>query len=165
VKKKPIPRKTVQRNVKRALEPYVEEAETFAQEFIEEAASALDEKELDLTIDSIRGLDRACRFVKEKFDDALILKAGFYFGEMLRLHFKAKYEWDPRHNFLALNVEGLLVYPIEKVRKVVRGEDKGSLQEFLMILAKRVSEKRAGISAPAPAQKPAAKPTPPPPQP
>ncbi|HVY61144.1 MAG TPA: hypothetical protein VHF22_05790, partial [Planctomycetota bacterium] len=53
-------------------------------------------------------------------------------------------QWDPRLNFLALEVEGLLVYPIEKLRKVVRGLDQGSLQDFLMILAKRVSERRAG---------------------
>jgi hypothetical protein len=144
-KKQPLPGRSVSRSVKRALEPYVEEAEQLSAEFIEIAAEELDEKELEYSIDSIRGLDRACRFVREKFDDGLILKAGFYFGEMLRRHFKgSRYQWDPRLNALALEVEGLLVYPIEKVRKVVQGKEQGSLQDFLMILAKRVSERRAG---------------------
>ncbi len=123
-------------------EPYVEEAQTLGQEFVAIAAERLDEHELDFTIDSIRALDRACRFCREKFDDGLILRAGFYFGEMLRRAFKGKFEWDEKSDALGVRFEKLVVFPIEKVRKVVAGKEPNSLQDFMLILARRIADQR-----------------------
>jgi hypothetical protein len=125
-------------------DPYVEEAETLSAEFVAAAGERFQEpeKELDYTIDSIRILDRICRFGREQFDDGLILRAGFYFGEMLRRAYRGKYRWDEGRALLALEIEGMSVFPVEKVRRVVRAQDPGSLQDFLMILAKKIAERR-----------------------
>jgi len=130
-------------------DPYAEEADALAAEFVEQAPWKVDEAvdELDLSIDSIRVLDRACRFQRKAFDDRYILCAGFYFAEMLRRAYKGRYRWDERSQALALDVEGLSILPIEKIRKVVAGQDNASLQEFLLILAKKIADRRGyGIS-------------------
>jgi hypothetical protein len=143
----------------RDADPYVLEAEQFAEEFVALATERFDEHELDLTIDSIRGLDRICRFSREAFDDGLVLKAGFYFGEMLRRAFAGKYRWLAARGALAVDIEGLTVLPIEVVRRLVSGKATTTLQEFLLILAKRISEQRArGSTPPAPGSSPATDP-------
>ena len=147
-------------------EPYVEEASKLALEFVEKAPAKVDEAcdELDFSLDSIRVLDRACRFQRQGFDDGYILCAGFYFGEMLRRTYHGKYRWDEKTNALALDLEGLSVFPIEKIRKVVSGQDNGNLQEFLLILAKRIADRRGyGKAGAPPAAKAAAPSAPPPP--
>lgn len=137
-------------------DPYAEEAAALADEFIEWAPAKVDEAvaDLDFSIDSIRVLDRACRFQRKGFDDRYVLCAGFYFGEMLRRTYKGRYRWDEKAGALALDLEGLSIFPIEKIRKVVSGQDNASLQEFLLILARRIADRRGYGKSAAPAQAP-----------
>lgn len=130
---------------------YEKEARRLGEEFLAYAPERFDEHELDFTINSVRHLDRACRFSREKFDEGVILRAGFYFAEILRRNFKGTYDWEDKLNTLALKIEGLTVYPLEKVRKVVEARDAGTLPEFVLVLAKRIADQRGYGKAETPA--------------
>ncbi len=127
--------------VKKALNPYVEEAQQFAKEFLAEANILFDAR-LGGTLDDLRALDRVCRFNRDAFDDGMVLRAGFYLGEVLRRHYKGTYQWDPRRNALSLRIGEVALFPIEKVRKIVVDRDAGTLEEYLMVLAKKIADAR-----------------------
>src|SRR5438034_11115831 len=111
-------RRALPKYVEKALNPYVEEAQAFAKEWRAESKVLFD-AELGGSLDDLRALDKVCRYNRQAFDDGMVLRAGFYLGEVLRLHYKGKYLWDMRKNALSLQIGGVTVYPIEKVRKIV----------------------------------------------
>jgi hypothetical protein len=136
-KKKPMPK-----NLRKALEPYVDEAEAMSATFLDEAKEQF-QAELDYDIDSIRSLDKICRYNKLRFDDGMILRAGFFFGEILRRTYHGKYQWDTRVNALSLELGEIRIFPIEKIRKIVVDREPGTLEEYLMVLAKRLADLRS----------------------
>lgn len=141
MKGRPPRKKPVPAFVEKALNPYVAEAERFAKEWRAEA-KVLFGAELGLALDDVRTLDRICRAHRPGFDDGMILRAGFYFGEILRKNYAGKYLWDSRRDALSIRIGPIVAYPIEKMRKVVAGEEKGTLEEYLMVLAKKLADVR-----------------------
>jgi hypothetical protein len=138
---KPLRKSELPAFVKKALNPYAEEAATLAKEFKAEA-NILFQANLGGTLDDLRALDRVCRFNRQAFDDGMILRAGFYLGEVLRRHYDGKYQWDVRRNALSLRIGEVSLFPIEKVRKIVAEKDAGTLEEYLMVLAKKIADSR-----------------------
>src|SRR4051794_28819205 len=121
--KRPLPRKgQLPSFVQKAMNPYVDEAVTFSKQFRKEASDRFF-ADLGDTIDDLRALDKVCRFNRAEFDDGMVLRAGFFFGEILRRHYKGKYQWDTRRNALSLKIGEVTAFPIEKMRKVVVEKD------------------------------------------
>lgn len=137
--------------LRKSLHPYEEEARQFAEEFAREAGSRFDARDLRYDLDSVRSLDKVCRFNRKEFDDGLILKAGFFFGELLRRVYGGRYRWDARLDALSLRLDeakaseggdALVVFPLLKVRNVIAAKDPQTLEEYVMILAKRLTVER-----------------------
>ncbi len=141
MKGKPTRRSDLPDFVKKALNPYVAEAERFAKEFRAELKQKF-QADIGTTIDDLRALDHVCRFNRAAFDDGMVLRAGFFFGEVLRHHYRARYLWDTRKNALSLRIGEVCAFPIEKMRKVIVEKDAGTLEEYLMVLAKVVADAR-----------------------
>ena len=139
---KPKKKPALPKNIRKALEPYVEEAETMSAAFLEEAAERF-HAELEFDIESVRPLDKICRYNKLLFEDGMILRAGFFFGEILRRSYDGKYQWDTRVNALSLEIGEIRIFPIEKIRKIVVDREAGTLEEYLMVLAKRLADLRS----------------------
>lgn len=131
---------------KKALNPYVDEATALAAEFLKEAKARFD-AELSYDLDAVRALDKVCRYNRAAFDDGLILKAGFFLGEVLRRAYRGKYQWDARVKALSLRVGELVAFPVEKVRKVVVERDEGTFEEYLMVFAKKLADHRRAKGA------------------
>lgn len=123
------------------MNPYVEEAEAFTKLFKKEAKERFF-ADLGTSIDDLRALDKVCRFNRAEFDDGMTLRAGFYFGEVLRRHYKGKYQWDVRKNALSLRIGEVCAFPVEKLRKIIVEKDPGTLEEYLMVLAKKIADSR-----------------------
>lgn len=141
MERKPARRKPLPKFVEKALNPYVEEATTFSKEWRAEA-KVLFGAELDGSLDDLRALDKVCRFNRQAFDDGMILRAGFHLGEVLRRHYRGKYQWDARKDALSLQIGSVLAYPIEKIRRIVVERDATTLEEYLMVLAKKLADAR-----------------------
>jgi hypothetical protein len=142
VDRRPPRKKALPGFVAKALNPYVEEAEKLAKEWRAEA-KILFGAELGVSLDDVRALDKVCRFNREAMDDGMVLRAGFYLGEILRRNYQgSKYLWDARRDALSLRIGPVTVYPIEKIRKVVAEKDVGTLEEYLMVLAKKIADSR-----------------------
>lgn len=132
------------KKLQKALQPYVEEAESLSAAFIEQAEEKWATR-LDRSIDSIRHLDRVVRFAEPPLEEGQVLQAGFLFGEILRRAYQGRYQWDARVNALSLQFEGaLMLHPIESVRKIVADRRAPRLEDYLLVLARKISERRAG---------------------
>src|SRR5438552_4127342 len=116
MKGKPPRKKALPAFVEKALNPYVDEAQKLAKEWRAES-KVLFEADLTGSLDDVRVLDKLCRFNRQAFDDGMVLRAGFYLGEVLRRAYHGKYLWDVRRDALSLKIGEVTIFPIEKMRK------------------------------------------------
>ncbi len=126
-----------------ASDAYAEDAARLAEQLRREAKARWGTV-LGSDLDAVRTLDRVLRFVRDEGVKTLVLPAGFFFGELLRRHYGGRYAWSPVRKALGLELDGLIVYPLETVRRIVADPQARPLEHVLMILAKRLSEQRAG---------------------
>ncbi|MHC4392604.1 MAG: hypothetical protein ACYS22_15000 [Planctomycetota bacterium] len=142
----------VRKVIQRSLNPYVAEAAQWATQFQSEALDRFG-AELDYDLDHIPRLDNLFRNAGEEFDDGMVLRAGFFFGEILRRTYAGRYQWYPLKEALSLEIDGLRTFPIEKVRAILSGRAKedsgqvGTLEGYVMVLARRLSDLRRSSGA------------------
>lgn len=143
----PRRRSRVGRGVKKALNPYVDEAEALSEAFVREVKARFG-VELGFDLDDVRRLDALSRMASAELDDELILKGGFYFGEVLRRAYRGRYQWYTPKDALSLEIGELKTFPIEKFRVVVEEARRGPLapertfEGYLMVLAKRMADRQ-----------------------
>ncbi|RME72734.1 MAG: hypothetical protein D6776_08195 [Planctomycetota bacterium] len=119
---------------------YRADAERLAREFVDTVAQRWGAR-LGDDLDAVRVLDRVLEYVRDENAEELLLPAGFYFGELLRRAYGGHYAWSPLRKALGLRFRGLVLYPLETVRRRVEQPGARPLEHVLLVLAKQLSER------------------------
>jgi hypothetical protein len=98
-------------------------------------------RKLDYSLDRVRDLDRYLEkhFRGDPLPEEVVEDVGYYFAELLHRSCGGRYAWDRERGTLAIRKEGISVFPLEKVRRVLQERTPGGLEVYAFLYARKTS--------------------------
>lgn len=122
---------------------YLQAAKTAAAKFVEAYKERYDVT-LKYSMDDVRTLDRELEknYEENTLTPEEIVSMGYYLGELLRRNVGGEYEFREDPGVLVIKCLDIAAFPILKIQKALRDKRHGSLEAYVFLYAKKVSDKR-----------------------
>ena len=123
---------------------YTETAKAAAEKFVKDYEKKHEVK-LEYSMDDVRILDRELEknFENNTLTTEEIVCMGYFLGEILRRNVGGDYEFREEQNVVALKCLEIAAFPILKIKKALEEKRKGSLEGYVFLYAKKVSDKKS----------------------